>query len=586
MEEKKENLTEMRQANPGSEHGGTPGVKCEATPDKVFEGGEVVLQVPEEYRDAENFSYKWSVGGYGALNKDNAPLVIWDTTGVISNVYDATVNIYSEKGIEVATGKVSITVATRPVAKGDTIAVTMKRTAAEDTKDLALWVVIRNSALAISFSAYKEFVDGIMCKNEDPAKLTGGKAPSSSVPFPFVDAYKRLKTASEVFLMLYCGVTIDFMGFINKLDPATKASLLREESLRFRHSVDSNFINNLWQAYLETVNGTKTLPYLSLIREKLGEIPLKDAEARWCYGILTEKLSRPCLLELIWSYWHEEGMLVQTLNAISLRFQNKRIHPGRDPLVHLDIDPLRPLNNLLWGYIQDEQHRLTLARRTYEYDHHYGLRLLGKAVPELRAVDSRSKFLEAFHNLLHICSIFFTQDDDTTVVADGFPALNALKEVHLLLAEGAHNQFGDLPSTARMEMLMQQWLLSRPEMREFLSSRVMVPYQEQWMDRVDTMKKLQGWTDVTVIHFHDLAAFGEQILLSIRYGSWNEVHNPLQAANWARYWRSEIQSYIHAYQAVTGVDLTAQITDTRQLATRYLSPSVHLARRLATQMRS
>jgi hypothetical protein len=91
---------------------------------------------------------------------------------------------------------------------------------------------------------------------------------------------------------------------------------------------------------------------------------------------------------------------------------------------------------------------------------------------------------------------------------------------------------------------------------------------------------------VTVIHFHDLAAFGEQILLSIRYGSWNEVHNPLQAANWAQYWRSEIQSYIHAYQAVTGVDLTAQITDTRQLATRYLPPSVHLARRLATQMRS
>ncbi|MEW6377335.1 MAG: hypothetical protein AB1502_16280 [Thermodesulfobacteriota bacterium] len=198
------------------------------------------------------------------------------------------------------------------------------------------------------------------------------------------------------------------------------------------HSVDSNFINTLWQAYLKTVNGTKTLPYLSLIREKLGEVPLKDAEARWCYGILTEKLSRPCLLELIWSYWHEEGMLVQTLNAISLRFQNKRIHPGRDPLVHLDIDPLRPLNNLLWGYIQDEQHRLTLARRTYEYDHHYGLRLLGKAVPELRAVDSRLKFLEAFHNLLHVCSIFFTQDDDTTVVADGFPVLNALKEVHLL----------------------------------------------------------------------------------------------------------------------------------------------------------
>ena len=67
--------------------------------------------------------------------------------------------------------------------------------------------------------------------------------------------------------------------------------------------------------------------------------------------------------------------------------------------------------------------------------------------------------------------MFFKEDDDTTVIADGFPVLNALKEVHLLLAQGAHNQFGDLPWTARAEMLIQQWLLARPEMREFLGGR-------------------------------------------------------------------------------------------------------------------
>ena len=52
------------------------------------------------------------------------------------------------------------------------------------------------------------------------------------------------------------------------------------------------------------------------------------------------------------------------------------------------------------------------------------------------------------------CCVFYKEDDDTTVIADGFPLLNALRETHLLLAEGAHNQFGDLPSTARAEMLM------------------------------------------------------------------------------------------------------------------------------------
>lgn len=276
-------------------------------------------------------------------------------------------------------------------------------------------------------------------------------------------------------------------------------------------------------------------------------------------------------------------MLVQAMNAISLRFQNVRARGPRDPLAMLEIDPLRPLNNLIWGYIQDEQHRLTVVRRVYEYDHHYGLTLQGRAVPSIRGADSRSKFLEAFHNLLYLCAIFFKEDDDTTVIADGFPVLNALKDVHLLLSEGAHNQFGDLPSTARQEMLVQQWLLARPEFREFLPTRIMVAYPEKWMDRVDAMKTIQGWTDVSVLHFSNLGVFGERILLSIRFGAWSTVNDPVQAANWARFWRAEIQGYTHAYRAVTGVDLTTEVTDVRQATTRYLQPSIHLRNRLTLQ---
>ena len=115
-------------------------------------------------------------------------------------------------------------------------------------------------------------------------------------------------------------------------------------------------------------------------------------------------------------------------------------------------------------------------------------------MPALQPADSRVKFLEAFHNLLYLCTVFFKEDDDTTILADGFGLLQALKEVHLLLAEGAHNQFGDLPWTARVEMLIQQWLLARPEIRDFLQSRIMVPYTEKWMGQVDAMKRLQGWS--------------------------------------------------------------------------------------------
>jgi len=266
------------------------------------------------------------------------------------------------------------------------------------------------------------------------------------------------------------------------------------------------------------------------------------------------------------------------MNAISMRFQNRATAAGQDPLARLDIDPLRPLNNLLWGYIQDEQHRLSIVRRSYEYDHHYGLRLHGKAVGNMRSADRRSKFLEAFHHLLHLCLVFFQQDDDTTVIADAFPLLNGLKELHLLLAEGAHNQFGDLPSITRQEMLIQQWLLSRPEMREFLGGRIMVPYPEDWMDRVDRVKNLYSWTDVNVMQFNYLARYGEQILLGVRYGDWTNISDPQSAANWTRYWRAEIQGYIHAYRAVTGVDLAVEPVDTTP-------PSVLLRERLVDQRR-
>jgi hypothetical protein len=249
----------------------------------------------------------------------------------------------------------------------------------------------------------------------------------------------------------------------------------------------------------------------------------------------------------------------------------------------MEIDPLRPLNNLFWGYIQDEQHRLSVVRRNYEYDHHYGLRLDGKAVQSLRAADTRSKFLEAFHTLLRQCIAFYRQDDDTTVKADAFPVLNALKEVHLILSQGAHNQFGDLPSTARIEMLMQQWLLARPEFREFLPTRIMVAYPEPWMDRVDAMKKIQGWTDTSVLHFRNLGAFGEQILLSIRWGHWSDVQEPVQALNWARHFRPQIQGYIHAYRSVTGVDLAAETVDSGVDVTL---PSTLLRKRLAAQQRT
>jgi hypothetical protein len=447
-----------------------------------------------------------------------------------------------------------------------TVPVSLKRSLSQPTLDQPLWTAIRNRTKAIDFGNYKEFIDAVLCRYDETTtdKKLIRQIDELGSQVRGVGAYELLRTATETFLLLNCGVSIEGGGRTVDL----------EESNRLGFTVTLDELRSKLATYL----GEGRLPYIRRVLD--AAFPgLDEGDSVFCDSVITNFADGPCLLELIWSYWHEEGMLVQTLNAISLRFQNRRSNgSGNDPLAHLVLDPIRPLNNLLWGYIQDEQHRLTVQRRAYEYDHHYGLALVGKAVPTLKTVDSRSKFVEAFHNLLHTTSLFYTDDDDTTRLADAFPVLNALKETHLLLAQGAHNQFGDLPWTARVEMLIQEWLLARSEMRDFLQSRPMVPYQEGWMGQVDTMKKLQGWSDVTVTHFRDLGVFGEQLLLSVRYGDWIGVNDPAQAANWARYWRPEVQSYIHGYRAATGVDLTGETVDATM-------PSRLLQNRLTAQAR-
>lgn len=561
----------------------------EALPPEITEGGRVTLRAGPE----GDFQYQFDTqeGNDPVPDPDQPHVAHWDTTGLAPGSYVASVTVTRLYGGNQATSTADVTVRLRPTAAGETVPVSLQRTGLPHTGDQAFWIAIRNSTNALSFERYQQFIDDIMCNR---GGLPAGTKRSlrqldhrRALPYPDVDAYRLLKIATEVFMMSRCGVRIDprqlgapFQGLnldeeLTRLDgggfPTEEAAFQRE-------------IQRLWGKYVAPIENGRdlaTVPYLAAIRAKLGDVDLVAGEerfARACFGILRGKLTNPCLIELIWSYWHEEGMLVQTLNAIALRFQNQRGPLDPDPLAQLEIDPLRPLNNLLWGYVQDEEHRLTLLRRAYEYDHHYGLALLGKAVPVLRPADSRSKFLEAFHNLLNLAYLFYRDDDDTTVKPDAFPLLNGLKEVHLLLTEGQHNQYGDLPWTARQEMLMQEWLLARPEMREFLPGRVMVAYPEPWMDRVDAMKRLQGWTDTSVVHFRDLGVFGERLLLSIRFGDWNDVIDATQAANWARYWRPEAQGYIHAYRAVTGVDLTLEPVNTTM-------PSVLLRRRLADQLR-
>ncbi|MBP1181627.1 hypothetical protein [Methylobacterium sp. PvR107] len=465
--------------------------------------------------------------------------------------------------------------------------VTLQRSASLATDDQALWAAIRNRTAAINFVRYQKFIDQVLGDKGDVligvpgqrnALSHSGFIDQSNIFGPYT--YSLLKLATQAFLTLEAGVIIRDHELFD----------LEKEGVRFGDSglTMETLQDRLVHYLVHPDSQTAVLPYLNRIVSAFISLE-KDNDGRRQEGVpyfermLKHRLTAPSMIELIWSYWQEQGMLMQTINAIAWRFQNRR-GSENDPLRELEFDTLRPLNGVIWSFIQDEPNRLSVARRAYEYHHHYGLSLEGKAVQGIYPADSRSNFIEAFHNLLYRTELFYREDRDTTMIADAFPLLNALKEVHLLLADGMHNQYGDLTWTTRCEMLITQWMLARPEMREFLRGRYAVPYQEPWMGAVDAMKRLQGWGDTSVSHFHELAVTGERILLSIRFGDWIDIHNiEEQAKNWARNSKPEVQRYLHAYRTVTGVDLTSDTVDSRDAATRFVQPSILLQRRLSSQ---
>ena len=509
----------------------------------------------------------------------------------------------------------------QPPPKITATPVTLRRYINPLTGDVALWLLIKRNAEMLSWDNYASQMD-LLFFNQTASKsdlstefkdAAGRLSHRRFLPFTDTDAYRTLKVATEAFVMTWGGVVPlgeDRLTMTALLKDDPRAVALAQERLGV--SFDSGGVNErsaLIRQYFSDKqqvtpndNIDPTLPYLhrvvamlqgtasaEVLASTITEMESKKAVAAadpthhalwlayWNENI-SAKLAQPPLIELIWSYWHEEMQLVQTTNAIMRRYQNVASGPN-DPLAAIEMDPLRNASAVIWGFIQDEQHRLPIERRASEYAHEYGFRLFGKAVPPTRAADDRSKFIEAFHTLLNLCVQFFRQADDTTVVADGFPLLNALRETHLILSEGSHNQFRDLPTTSRIEMMMQQWLLARPEFREFLPRRAMVAYPEPWMHSVESMRKLQGWGDTNTYQFWQLATNGEQILSSIRWGDWNSINDPANAANWATFFRPEIQTYIHAYRAVTGVDVSTEPLDTQV-------PGMHLMRRMSPRAKA
>jgi hypothetical protein len=158
-------------------------------------------------------------------------------------------------------------------------------------------------------------------------------------------SYSVLKLATQVFLTLESGVVIrdNIVG---------KPKIFDIEKERIRVNDFSLTVSKLQGELRAYLAPDGNLPYLDRILTNLITIDPQNVEEvlPYCLGVLQFRLTSPSLIELIWSYWLEEGMLVQTMNAIARRFQNRR-GSQYDPLGELEFDPLRPLNNLIWGLL-------------------------------------------------------------------------------------------------------------------------------------------------------------------------------------------------------------------------------------------
>jgi hypothetical protein len=381
------------------------------------------IRILVEPDQAGEYVYEWRLPPGAATDADlSGPVAIMYFDQVAPGRHEVVVAIYRLEGetrTMVDEARLQLEVlrpamrAAQAVDEGRLIAeqaptvtqVALRRSAVPFTPDVALWMVIRRSAQALSFRAYDEAMQDLLCKVTSPTQAglkraqiarteLSNLAKRHYLPFNDTDAYRLLKIATEAYVLANVGIVLYSEPDGNKQLREFDENEVREAAERLglsRQEIPTNALQNYLRA-VDTRNpkpgSFQTLPYLALVRQKLRDAGIiksavfignnEEGLPEECYGILAERLMAPVLIELIWSYWHEEAMLVQTMNAISRRFQNVRGPGERDPLAHLELDPLRPLNNLLWGYVQDEQHRLSVLRRAYEYDHHYGISLLGK----------------------------------------------------------------------------------------------------------------------------------------------------------------------------------------------------------------
>lgn len=267
-------------------------------------------------------------------------------------------------------------------------------------------------------------------------------------------------------------------------------------------------------------------------------------------------LDRPYFCELIHSFWLEVAMIAQGIKMIAFRFQNLGADQCVAKLGNLNVFYLRPIAGLLWDFLARQHEVRTVRGRVHAgYLAELDCVLPGRAAQPIRPVQRNGSFSAAFHGLLHVAMRYYAQFDDKAVHADGFAVLQALRTFSDVLKRTEMNTFGRIAFDARREFATYGWMLQQPEIRRFLVSEG-IPAKEPWLPAVDALNALCGWRVGPALYYYDLAVEGERLLASVRWLDWDSS-GPSEAADWALFWRQNIQTYVYRMRLVTGLDLAS-----------------------------
>ena len=135
-----------------------------------------------------------------------------------------------------------------PVSVASSVPVQLQRSESSPSDDQAFWAAIRDRTAAIGFDAYEDFIETCLCQ-APPEENSNGPCdahPADLLHFG-VDGYRRLRTATEAFLILHCGLVPEVSSF----DPV-------DERSRFGRAVSAGEVGTILNRYL--ANGE--LPYI------------------------------------------------------------------------------------------------------------------------------------------------------------------------------------------------------------------------------------------------------------------------------------------------------------------------------------